>query len=306
MCGNVYKDHEQGGVCGQRITLYDFSGAPIASPVVNCKKRSELWVTMALCASPCMLDKASLCCFVPAEVAYMFPCCRSMGCCPDQQGSRRALGTRGAPRFAPRSTPAVAATVSVEEGSAGKTQYERVMHCLSSGANPTAAKCTKRGAQALSRRRRRAQQSKTMQCEHGGRPTASTGCVIVVAGLPTVFHFHANTCADAVTQRWGKYAATKPKVATFASAFAGGFAGIPTAALATVGAGQSFVASCPRCTWPTAFDVVAGVLALNGTTLSGHMRVQGGAIMMKTGGRATVSDAIFRNNKATVGSATNL
>ena len=255
----------------------------------------------------------------------LFPCCRQLGCCPDQQASsqpgpssRRRLGRRSFALQHARELPGATVSVSVEETSSSKSRYEQLTACLSktnSNTGVTQAYCIKRfgqvtegngsptsaPTQAAAGRRRRAQSAMTGQCEHGGRPTASTGCVIVVAGLPTVFHLHAKTCADAVTQRWGKYAATKPKVATFASAFAGGFAGIPTAALATVGAGQSFVASCPGCTWPTAFDVIAGVLALNGTTLSGHARNQGGAIMMKTGGRATVSGAIFRNNKATVG-----
>ena len=118
-CTSVYTMHTQGGVCAQRITLYDKQGAIIGSPILDCKHRPEVYVMMGLCATPCMLDKHSVCCLVPAEVAYMFPCCRALYCCPDQShqgarasdpgtvGSRRALalaalaasGTNGAPGF---------------------------------------------------------------------------------------------------------------------------------------------------------------------------------------------------------------
>ena len=79
-CTSVYTMHERGGVCGQRISLYTKLGALIASPMVDCKRRPELFVMMGVCATPCMLDKASVCCMVPAEVAYMFPCCRALRC----------------------------------------------------------------------------------------------------------------------------------------------------------------------------------------------------------------------------------
>ena len=39
---------------------------------------------MKVCTSNCMQDARSACCFVPNEVAWMFPCCRAMLCCPDQ------------------------------------------------------------------------------------------------------------------------------------------------------------------------------------------------------------------------------
>ena len=109
---------------------------------------------MSLCSTPCMLDKASTCCFVPAEMALLFPCCRTLSCCPDQQATgvdagggvsghkkRRALGRRpdgfalsAAPP--PRALPAVSVSVSVEEASSSMTTYESTMQCLRS---PTAA-----------------------------------------------------------------------------------------------------------------------------------------------------------------------
>ena len=123
-CVDVYEHHEHGGVCGQQFVLRSKTGHAIATPVVNCKSSTggssgcrELYAVMSLCASPCMKDPTSKCCFVPEEVANLFPCCRALGCCPDQQGkqsSRRALGRLVGQR-SPRETPRIAATVSVEE-----------------------------------------------------------------------------------------------------------------------------------------------------------------------------------------------
>ena len=167
MCKDIYESHERGGVCGQQFVLHNNAGAVIATPVVNCcakgttctsaakgKGRPELYAVMSLCSTPCMLDPKSTCCFVPAEVAWQFPCCRSLSCCPDQQGEgvdagggvsghkkRRALGRRpdgfalSAPP-PPRALPAVSVSVSVEEASSSMTTYESTMQCLSS---PTAA-----------------------------------------------------------------------------------------------------------------------------------------------------------------------
>ena len=167
MCHDIYESHERGGVCGQQFVLHNNAGAVIATPAVNCcakgttctsaakgKGRPELYAVMSLCSTPCMLDPASTCCFVPAEVAWQFPCCRSLNCCPDQQGEgvdagggvsghkkRRALGRRpdGFARSAPpppRALPGMSVSVSVEEASASMTTYESTMQCLKS---PTAA-----------------------------------------------------------------------------------------------------------------------------------------------------------------------
>lgn len=51
---------------------------------------SGLWTLMKACTANCMADAQSTCCFVPNEVAWMFPCCRAMMCCPDQLGTARA------------------------------------------------------------------------------------------------------------------------------------------------------------------------------------------------------------------------
>ena len=84
MCAEIYRGHEQGGVCGQTFVLYNTDDKPIATPMVNCTtggvRHPELYVVMSLCSTPCMLDPASKCCFVPAEVAWMFPCCRALMC----------------------------------------------------------------------------------------------------------------------------------------------------------------------------------------------------------------------------------
>ena len=73
-CVDSYTMHEQGGLCFQRVKMYDKRAKLIGNPLVNCSGRSEVHALMFLCANPCMLDKQSVCCFVPAEVAWMFPC----------------------------------------------------------------------------------------------------------------------------------------------------------------------------------------------------------------------------------------
>ena len=73
-CTSSYKLHEQGGLCGQRVPMYDKQARLIGNPRVNCSGRSEIHALMFLCSSPCMLDKQSVCCLVPAEVALLFPC----------------------------------------------------------------------------------------------------------------------------------------------------------------------------------------------------------------------------------------
>ena len=148
-CAAVYKHHEQGGVCGQQFVLRNTKNEAIATPTVNCVQNGvrhpELYAVLSLCATPCMQDKSNVCCFVPAEVAWMFPCCRAQSCCPDQVSSdggthvgsrRRALGQRStyAPPVA-RVQPAVSVSVSVEETSSSKTTYSSTMQCL---ASPTA------------------------------------------------------------------------------------------------------------------------------------------------------------------------
>ena len=72
-CTDAYKMREQGGLCGQRISMYDKRGYLIGSPRVNCKHRPELYALMSMCSTPCMLDPTSACCYVPVEVAWMFP-----------------------------------------------------------------------------------------------------------------------------------------------------------------------------------------------------------------------------------------
>jgi len=91
LCTDVYEHHQHGGVCGQQFVLRNKAGAVIATPTVNCMSKTtgkplpELFAVMSLCATPCMQDPASKCCFVPAEVAWMFPCCRELGCCAGLQ-----------------------------------------------------------------------------------------------------------------------------------------------------------------------------------------------------------------------------
>ena len=121
-------------------------GEVIATPVVNCtgatgERPPELYAVMSLCSTPCMLDAQSIiCCFVPGEVSWMFPCCRQLNCCPDQLGGesrpghrRRKLGQLAQRDSQParRALPTVSVSVSVEESSSSKSEYESLMMCLS-------------------------------------------------------------------------------------------------------------------------------------------------------------------------------
>ena len=75
----VYNMHEHGGACGQEIVLTDNRGEVIATPVVNCAPNGtrvpEVFAVMSICSRPCIIDPTSVCCYVPAEVAMLFPCC---------------------------------------------------------------------------------------------------------------------------------------------------------------------------------------------------------------------------------------
>ena len=177
MCKDVYTHHERGGVCGQQFVLYNMAGKPIATPVVNCTREGkalpEALAVLSLCSMPCMLDPTSKCCFLPSEVAYKFPCCRELGCCPDQRGhpgghKRRVLGQQPRKKLdeeePSRALPAVSVSVSVEETSSSQGVFKSLMTCLRSGktdcysgqspptASPTAIPARNPPASALGRR----------------------------------------------------------------------------------------------------------------------------------------------------------
>ena len=165
-------------------------------------------------------------------------------------------------------------------------------------ANPKFAPVLKNAGAALGRRRR-AQSAAAGQCQHGGRPTASAGCAIAVAGLLTFINFDASACGTAVAARLGQWSTAKPKTATFAFGLklTGGFPKIPTTVVVVVDARRSFAVACNRCTWPTMFTI-AGVLNLNGTTMRDHTRANGGAIVIQKGGNVTITHCNFLSNKA--------
>ena len=174
MCADIYEHYEHGGVCGQQFVLHNNAGVAIATPVVNCCPEGtkctsaatgghpELFAVMSLCSTPCMMDRASECCFVPAEVAWMFACCRQKQCCSDQAAHVSRPGPIGSRRLARRkmhinsaaggrALPAVSVSVSVEESSSSKSKYENVMKCL--GGHAAATPCISKSNAALGRRR---------------------------------------------------------------------------------------------------------------------------------------------------------
>ena len=109
LCRSVFTSMETGGLCQQKFELFNVQGSKISNVVINCKKEPELYVGLRLCSTPCMRDKANVCCYVPAAIALLFPCCRQLGCCPDQMvGSRRSLGAKA---MQPRGFPGVSVYV---------------------------------------------------------------------------------------------------------------------------------------------------------------------------------------------------
>ena len=43
---------------------------------------SGLVAVMDICVATCMEDPGQTCCMVPSAIENIFPCCRSLGCCP--------------------------------------------------------------------------------------------------------------------------------------------------------------------------------------------------------------------------------
>ena len=113
------------------------------SAAFACSGKSSALSLLEACVTPCMENLNNRCCMVPAPIAYLFPCCRELHCCPDQKASghrraRRALGRR-APSAAPgRAMPAVSVAVGVEENNSAKVAYDGIVSCLRSH---TAATC---------------------------------------------------------------------------------------------------------------------------------------------------------------------
>ena len=131
--------------------------------VINCKKEPELYVGLRLCSTPCMRDKANVCCYVPTAIAQLFPCCRQLGCCPDQMvGSRRSLGAKV---MQPRGLPAVSVSVSIEETSSTHNKYSKLMTCFKQHGKGCASSNTMRSPTLG----RRSLQQNVAVCKHGGR-----------------------------------------------------------------------------------------------------------------------------------------
>ena len=177
LCHSVFTRMEMGGICQQKFGLFNLKGKKISDVVIDCKKEPELFVGLRLCSTPCMKDKANTCCYVPTAIAPLFPCCRQLGCCPDQQndqvamvGSRRSLGAKATQ---PRGLPAVSVSVSIEETSSSETTYGSMMQCLKS---PTAVclkthKLTAASSSHFALGRRSLRQNGAM-CKHGGHPSS--------------------------------------------------------------------------------------------------------------------------------------
>ena len=109
--------------------------------VLNCDKKfnakyynktyvaTGLLAVLEVCVSTCMDDPGQTCCMVPLPLQPRFPCCRSMGCCPDQNARRRAQSSRAA--LGPhRAQVSVSVSVTVEETSSSMSVYDALLRCL--------------------------------------------------------------------------------------------------------------------------------------------------------------------------------
>ena len=174
LCSEMYVRLDQGGVCQQNFNLY-MKGKTTSTyaTTIDCKSKSELYVVLLLCAEPCMADIANKCCFVPTEIAWMFPCCREQKCCPDQLGPhRRNLGRAALAGTldATRTAPAVSVSVSVEEASSTKTKFKNLMGCLvtkNSSTSRDACNARQSSGSHPSTLGRRMQSASNTECVHG-------------------------------------------------------------------------------------------------------------------------------------------
>ena len=102
-------------------------------PIICDPGLSGLYVVMKLCVYPCIADSTSTCCLVPKSIGHLFPCCRSKGCCPDQQ-HRRALQAVGERSRTLQSGAGLSATVTItiEESSSTRSTFDTRLTCLRS------------------------------------------------------------------------------------------------------------------------------------------------------------------------------
>ena len=110
---------------------------------LKTKTATDVVALLDMCTTPCMIDPRQLCCMVPPQIAFFFPCCREQHCCPDQQ---RRLVDVGATQRANQAAVSVAIAVDVEESSASKSRYVMILGCLNNDANITNANASN-GAQ---------------------------------------------------------------------------------------------------------------------------------------------------------------
>ena len=139
---------DDSGICRAAFEAFDrkqsVCGVQYGGVTFACNGKSSALSLLEACVTPCMENLNNRCCMVPAPIAYLFPCCRELHCCPDQKASghrraaRRALGHRAPSAASGRSMPAVSVAVGVEENGSAKNTYDGIVSCLKS---LTAASC---------------------------------------------------------------------------------------------------------------------------------------------------------------------
>ena len=131
---------DDSGICRAAFEAFDrkqsVCGVQYGGVTFVCNGKSPALSLLEACVTPCMENLNNRCCMVPAPIAYLFPCCRELHCCPDQKASghrraaRRALGRRAPSAALGRVMPGVSVAVGVEENNSAKITYDAIVACL--------------------------------------------------------------------------------------------------------------------------------------------------------------------------------
>ena len=120
-----------GSLCAKRFPVYGIAqhgDLPLTFATIRCTQATskgtqnftDLAALITVCTLPCEQDRSQKCCSVPRSIATMFSCCRSLGCCVDQQKSRRRR-TQGA---------AGAAKLVVEASIGSLSRLNQMLDCV--------------------------------------------------------------------------------------------------------------------------------------------------------------------------------
>ena len=89
VCGNLLQTYAgPGTICNKQFALFAKTGNSathvtfLGKMTLNCQGKGDAYVLGKVCLEPCISDPTTRCCWVPAFMAQLFPCCGPYGCCP--------------------------------------------------------------------------------------------------------------------------------------------------------------------------------------------------------------------------------